>query len=239
MKLLDLSLPTPAENLALDEALLDQVETADTPVELLRFWESSQLVVVVGRSSRVAEEVDLVYCRDQGIPVLRRCSGGAAVVIGPGCFMFSVVLRFDERPELRMIERAHRFVLEKTAAALGSLQVDARFRGTSDLAVDERKISGNSLRCKRQSFLYHGTILYDIQPDAIARCLLTAPRQPAYRRGRTHVDFVTNVPLLPDQIRSALAAEWETCERVSDWPRAAVERLARERYLCDEWNLRY
>ena len=49
-------------------------------------------MVVIGRSSRTADEVDLEYCRAEGIPVLRRCSGGAAVVVGPGCLMYSVVL---------------------------------------------------------------------------------------------------------------------------------------------------
>jgi lipoate-protein ligase A len=49
MKLLDLTLPTPAENLALDEALLDAAEAGELPDEVLRLWEFPQAVVVIGR----------------------------------------------------------------------------------------------------------------------------------------------------------------------------------------------
>ena len=87
MRLLDLTLPTPQENLALDEALLDWAEESDPNGELLRLWESPQPIVVVGRSSRVRQEVHQAACADCGIPILRRSSGGAAVVVGPGCLM--------------------------------------------------------------------------------------------------------------------------------------------------------
>ena len=56
MYLLDLTLPTPAENVALDEALLEAAEAGDCP-SVLRLWEPRETFVVVGRSSRVAEEV--------------------------------------------------------------------------------------------------------------------------------------------------------------------------------------
>jgi len=70
MKLLDLTLPTPAENVALDEALLDAAEAGEINDEVLRLWESPTVAVVVGRSSRVEEEVNLVACQEAGIPIL-------------------------------------------------------------------------------------------------------------------------------------------------------------------------
>ena len=101
MRYLDLTLPTLAENLALDESLLDEAEAAARPLETLRLWEARQHGVVVGRSSRVAAEVRSEVCRDLGMPVLRRISGGAAVVIGPGCLMYGLVLSLRLRPQLR------------------------------------------------------------------------------------------------------------------------------------------
>ena len=98
MKLLDLTLETPAANLALDEALLETADEGADAGEVLRIWESPQPLVVVGRASRVADEVDEASCRAQGIPVLRRCSGGAAVVVGPGCLMYALVLSSRLRP---------------------------------------------------------------------------------------------------------------------------------------------
>ena len=61
MRYLDLTLPTAAENLALDEALLEEAEAAP-PLETLRLWESPQPLVVIGRSSRVGTEVEVDAC---------------------------------------------------------------------------------------------------------------------------------------------------------------------------------
>ena len=61
MKLLDLTLPTPAQNLALDEALLDAAEAGDLPDEVLPLWEPPQPLVVVGRSSHVAAERHVLH----------------------------------------------------------------------------------------------------------------------------------------------------------------------------------
>ncbi len=106
MRSIDLTLTTPAENLALDEALLDWAEDENPEWEFVRVWESPQPIVVVGRSSRVNEEVHAQRCAELAIPILRRSSGGAAVVAGPGCLMYAVVLSYQSRPALRDITRA-------------------------------------------------------------------------------------------------------------------------------------
>ena len=181
MQWLDLTLETAADNLALDEALLEEAEAANRPRETLRLWESPQVVAVAGRSSRVADEIRVEACAERGIPVLRRCSGGTSVLIGPGCLMYTLVLSCELRPALRLVEEAHRFVLSRVAQALDALSPgDLRCAGTSDLSCRDRKFSGNSLRCKRAHLLYHGTLLYRFPLDLIETCLLSPPRQPAY-----------------------------------------------------------
>src|SRR5438067_2221926 len=80
MQLLDLTLPTPAENLALDEALLEAAEAGELTGDILRLWEMPQVAVILGRSSRASDEVDLAAAEAANVPVLRRSSGGAAVV---------------------------------------------------------------------------------------------------------------------------------------------------------------
>ena len=74
VKLLDLTLPSAAENLALDEALLEEAEASAAAPETLRLWEPVQPAVVVGRSSQAQAEVRLDVCRKLGIPVLRRAA---------------------------------------------------------------------------------------------------------------------------------------------------------------------
>ena len=79
MKLLDLTLDTPEENVALDQALLDHAEAGGEPSELLRLWESPSPMVVIGRSSKIDTEVNRDFCRRADVAVLRRSSGGPAV----------------------------------------------------------------------------------------------------------------------------------------------------------------
>lgn len=239
MHLLDLTLPTPEENLALDEALLDTAEESAEPVEVLRFWESDRPVVVLGRSSKAAEEAQLDACRADGVPVLRRCSGGAAILAGPGCLMYGVVLSYELHPELRALDLAHRFVLSRLREALLPLASGVQLRGTSDLAVDDYKFSGNSLRCKRTHLLYHGTLLYDFDLALLGKYLGTAPRQPAYRKERTHRQFVANLSCLPSAMKQAITTAFGAAESLAVWPRELTGELVKERYSEEIWNLRH
>lgn len=238
MDCLDLTLPTAAENLALDEALLEEAEAAPQPRELLRLWESPEPAVILGRSSRLAEEVCREACERRGIPILRRSSGGASVVIGPGCLMYGVILSYELRPSLAALDEAHRYVLSRVAAAARQLDPDAEWRGTSDLTVRNRKFSGNSLRCKRRCLLYHGTLLYDFDLSLVGELLGVAPRQPEYRAGRDHGEFVANLPTTADALREALRREWQVDESRETWPKELVEQLVAERYSQRDWNER-
>ena len=236
MRLLELTLPTPAENLALDEALLDQAEAGSAPGEILRLWEPATPLVVIGRSSKIDEEVDRAACAERGVPVLRRSSGGAAIVAGPGCLMYAVVLSFDRRPALRAIDAAHHFVLGRLATALAEFLPDATHRGTSDLALGDRKFSGNSLRVKRRHLLYHGTLLYDFPLDLITHCLRTPPRQPDYRHRRAHRDFIQNIPATALQLRDSIATAFNATQIETAWPTDRTTQLAQEKYATDEWT---
>jgi lipoate---protein ligase len=230
MRYLDLTLPTAAENLALDEALLEEAEAGGAPCETLRLWEPRQPVVIVGRSSRIAAEVRSDACRELGIPVLRRQSGGAAVVAGPGCLMYALVLSYRLRPNLRVLSRAHRWVLDALAAALGAYVPDVRCCGTSDLAIGDLKFSGNSARCRRNHFLYHGTLLYDFPLSLVGRCLAMPPRMPGYRAGRPHDGFLTNLPLPRETIRQAVVEAFNAREPCGPWPQDRTLQLAGEKY---------
>jgi lipoate-protein ligase A len=236
VRLLDLTLATPADNVSLDEALLEAAEQGQIAGEVLRVWEPAAPLVVVGRSSRVAEEIDLAACAAAGIPVLRRASGGAAIVAGPGCLMYAVVLPYAGRHHLRMLDELHRHVLGIVARAVGTLGLAAEHAGTSDLALWGRKFSGNSVRCKHDHLLYHGTLLYGFDLTLLDRLLRMPPRQPAYRAGRGHADFVTNLPVEGAALRAAVAAAFGAREPLLDWPQAATAELSRTRYQQAAWN---
>jgi lipoate-protein ligase A len=238
MKLLDLTLDSPAENLALDEALLEQAEAGKSDDDVLRLWESPQTAVILGRSSRIADEVDVALCDQDQIPVLRRCSGGTSVVIGPGCLIYSVVLSYERNPTLRMVDAAHKYVLGNVAAAVTRYLPTASHRGTSDLALGDRKFSGNSLRCKRDHLLYHGTLLCNFQLGVMTRYLKPPPRQPDYRQKREHREFVTNIGIDCRELRVALAELWEATTTLKAWPESLTAELVEQRYRQTSWHRR-
>lgn len=236
MKLLDLTLASPAENIALDEALLDAAEADEQNDEVLRLWEPARSMVVIGRSSRVAEEVDLPACDAAGVPVLRRASGGAAIVTGPGCLMYGLILRYAGRENLRMLDQAHQDVLGAIATAIADVVPGVKHVGICDLIIGNRKFSGNSVRCKRDHLLYHGTLLYAFDLPLVQRLLRMPPRQPEYRAGRAHEQFVTNLSVSVVDLRRALIAGFAATEPLIEWPRERTERLVAERYSQAAWN---
>lgn len=236
MHYLEYTCSTAAENLAWEEALLRHAEECDGP-ELLRLWELDQPAVVLGAGGCVAAEVCQERCQEDGIPILRRASGGGTVLLGPGCLCFSLVLRYDRAPWLHDIRRSFVYVLERIIAALAP-EVRLEIQG-SDLTVGDRKVSGNAQQRKRRYFLHHGTLLYAVQSADYARYLLPPPRQPAYRRHRPHQHFVTNLPLSAAELRRRLIQAWEANEPFDPRPLwSHVQQLMLEKYTQSAWHLR-
>ena len=149
-------LTDPADHLALDEAVLMKESTEPgrlQPWEAFRVWEFTQPVVVAGRSSRIREEIDVDYCQTMNMPILRRCTGGASVVAGPGCLMYSVVLDHAVHQGLRKIDAAHQYVMSRVLAAVQQQVPSVSLKGICDLTWQNRKCSGNSLRVTRDRIL--------------------------------------------------------------------------------------
>jgi lipoate-protein ligase A len=243
MKLLDLTLPTPAENLACDEALLDVCD--EHGEESLRFWESRELFVVVGYGNRVASEVNVEECQRRGVPILRRCSGGGTVVQGPGCLNYNLTLRWDENSPLASVTSTNQHIMERNRAALAQLLgVEVSVQGHTDLAFWETessrwlKFSGNAQRRRRRALVFHGTILHAFDLSLIEALLRFPTAQPDYRASRRHTEFVRNIPAPPDPIRAAFSAAWRVSDSCKEIPRERIEQLRREQYESEAWNLR-
>jgi lipoate-protein ligase A len=248
MYLLDLTLDSPAANLALDEALLDACE--DGGPNILRFWESPEYFVVVGYSNAVATEVNVAECKKQNVPILRRCSGGGTVLQGPGCLNYSLILNFDPsrtevslsaQPDyaaLQTIPGANCYIMRRHAQALGAaLGRNVEVRGVTDLAIGDRKFSGNAQRRKRRALIFHGTALLDFDCELISRLLAKPSKEPDYRVGREHGTFLTNLKVDGACIKKALCKAWSAEEKSLSIP--DVKQLVAEKYSRDEWNLKF
>lgn len=236
MRRLDLTLPDAAANLALDEALLIAAEEAGAG-EVLRFWELPTLAVVLGAGGSVAIDVNVAACEADGVPILRRASGGGTVLLGPGCLCFSLVLQYDSAPGLDDIRASNRYVLNRAATALQSIAA-TRFEGISDLAVNDVKVSGNAQQRKRTHFLHHGTLLCGFDLTLIGQYLKAPERQPDYRHNRPHVEFVTNLAATTADVKRLLAVEWQVAGEYEAVPLELAHRLVAEKYARREWNRR-
>jgi lipoate---protein ligase len=207
MKYLDQTLQTPKQNLELDEALLEACETGSGH-EALRFWESKMPFVVVGYANQIAREVKTSACERDGIQIVRRVSGGGAVLQGPGCLNYCLVLKMT-RHALKSTTQTNCVILKKHREALGALSKEnIQFEGYSDLTLNHLKFSGNSQRRKRNCLLFHGTFLYQFDISKVKKYLRMPSKQPPYRKNRAHQTFLTNLDLMPYQIKEALKKTW-------------------------------
>lgn len=155
-----------------------------------RVYRFPAAAVVLGRGSRPEEELHLDRLRADRVPLLRRRGGGCAVVLDPGNVIVSVTV---PAPGLRL---AGHFAslsewLIRGLTASGAPGVIRR--GTSDLAVGDRKIGGACIYRTRDLLFYTVSLLVEPEIALMARYLAHPPREPAYRRGRRHAEFVTRL----------------------------------------------
>jgi len=207
IRLLDATLPSVAENLALDEALLIEAEERQGPA-VFRLWELDHLAVVMGASCRLLENVRVEPCRADGVAIARRSSGGGTVVIGPGALNVSVVLPIDAEPALKAVDTAQNFVLGRIARAIREVGPPVEVLGSGDLTLGRRKFSGSAQRRLRRHLLVHASLLHDFPLDRIDRYTLMPPRRPSYRDDRAHADFVVNLPMARGRLVDAILRAW-------------------------------
>jgi lipoate---protein ligase len=246
---LDLTLPSPAENLAMDEALLDGAEAGNID-ETLRFWEPREHFVVVGYANRVSTEVNKEFCAANRIPINRRCTGGGTVLQGPGVLNYSVILRADATSQCATIQTANTFVMErnrsavlaalqKTSASCAHIKPDVKVEGHTDLAFNGRKFSGNAQRRRRKYLLFHGSFLLTADLAKIEAALRMPSKQPNYRAGRTHGDFLTNLSVPVAELKMALKSGWSADMPFKPSSSHFPPKALVQRYENDQWNLKF
>ena len=125
-------------------------------------WQSPP-TVICGRNQVIENEVNLEYCRENNIVVVRRKSGGGCVYSDWGNVMLSFVT-----PDLGVEEVFARY-LEMVAGVLRELGFDAVTTEHNDILVGGRKVSGNACFATPRATIVHGTMLYDLDFDALAR----------------------------------------------------------------------
>ena len=157
----------------------------------LKVYIPESVSVVLGRGSKPDIELNLENCIADKIPIWRRGGGGCAVVLDPGNVIVSLVLPTDG---LGKINDHFDSISSWLIDGLKKVGLDGVHRaGTSDLAVGDRKIAGACMERKRNYVFYSTSLLFEPNFALMEKYLKHPPREPIYRRNRSHFEFVVRI----------------------------------------------
>ncbi|MGZ3535411.1 MAG: lipoyl protein ligase domain-containing protein [Thermodesulfobacteriota bacterium] len=169
-RLLDTGARSGAENMALDEALLE-LKAGEKIPPTLRFLQFSNPTVLVGHHQSVEEEVRLDYCKSQGIEINRRLTGGGALYWGRKELGWEIYISKKDPRIPGRIEDLYKRMGEAGSLGLRHLGVRAYFRPRNDIEIQGRKISGTGGTELSGAVLFQGTLLVDFDVDEMLRAL--------------------------------------------------------------------
>lgn len=175
--------PELAAHLAWDLLDLPPPQVRALPVQLL--------AVVLPYSRQPQREVYLDRCVAEGVPVVRRPSGGGAVLLAPGVVTLSALAPLTGGRSVEKLFARFCFLLADGLAAGGVSGLTRR--GVSDLCLGDRKVIGTALRLLQERVLFQASVLVDANLELIERYLPYPSRAPAYRGGRSHSQFLTTL----------------------------------------------
>lgn len=253
MKLYINSNTNPYFNLAAEEYLLTHAQD-----DIIMLWRNEPSVII-GKNQNAFAEIDFGFVRENDIKVVRRLTGGGAVFHDLGNLNYTFISpsggRLSEGIREGGLDFAH--FTKPIIEALCGLGVAARLSGRNDIIVDtddgERKISGNAQCVVDGTTLHHGTLLYSARMERLQGAL--KPDEDKLRsKGIASVrSRVANLCELLDDKALETAGDIEsftkyltdrlsegfgvTSEEFTDEMTAQIEKLAKEKYSTDKWNI--
>ncbi len=170
-----------------DEALLKDTES----VYRAMVWEPPLLFIVLGQSNEMEASVFMENAKADGIPVLKRPSGGETVILSPKTIVISVLKRGDPLTSPRLYFESYN---QKIIQSLENLGIsNLRTDGISDICIGDKKILGSSIYRNKDLVLYHAVLNRAESPALMERYLKHPLREPKYRQNRSHASFVTSL----------------------------------------------
>jgi len=152
------------------EAVAESVSRGDQPSTLI-LCTPSHPYVCIGVHQLLEREVDLDYCQQQGLPVVRRQAGGGAVYLNGGQQFYQVVVRGDEPWIPRPVNDFYALLLKPTVYVYSSYGLEAAYRPPNDVVVSGRKASGNAALTLGRARVLIGNVIQDIDPELVSRVL--------------------------------------------------------------------
>lgn len=159
----------------------------------LRVWVPSKTMVVLGSSNKSNKECYVENCEKDKVLILKRYGGGGTVVLHNGCLVVSLGLwvkdYFKNKFYFKVINQSLIDSLSLYHPSFKALYQD----GLSDLCYQNKKVAGTSIFRTRNYLLYQASILCDKNLSLLKKYLKHPSREPEYRKGKSHKDFVTDL----------------------------------------------
>ena len=156
--------------------------------------------VIFGRNQVLENEVNLEYCRERGVEIVQRKSGGGCVYSDKGNIMISYIS--GRGTERGIVSEVFERYLSELTSCLRSLGFEAEKSGRNDILVGGRKVSGNAFHQLPDRSVVHGTLLYDTDMDAL-EIAIRPPVEKLERHGVVSVrQRVVNVAEIVSQMSS-------------------------------------
>lgn len=230
-------------NMALDEAIMENVRTGTT-LPTIRFYGWQPSAISIGYFQGLKNEVNLEECRQAGVDVIRRMTGGGAVYHDvDGEVTYSIIAPVSLFPA-NIVDSYH-LICKDIIYALEQLGIHACFQPINDITIDNQKISGNAQTRRGGILLQHGTILYTVDVEKMFNLLnvdmvkVSDKLIKSVRKRVTSITAFSNVPIADVIIalqkafsrhREIILADYSTQEMTR------AQQLAEEKYRTDAWN---
>ncbi|MCL1927408.1 MAG: lipoate--protein ligase family protein [Treponema sp.] len=217
-------------NMGLDEALLESVAGSITPensagLPVLRFYGWNPPAVSIGYFQDLAEEVDLEAAERCGFDLVRRVSGGGAV-LHRSELTYSIIVNLNHPLAGKNLDESYRILCQGLIHGLALLGIESVFSGTNDILTEGKKISGNAQTRRMNCLLQHGTILLDNDVETMFS-VLKAPKEK--NKGKLIEEIKERVTSL----RSIMGREISFMEAENAFTRGFSEALGIELHKAD------
>jgi lipoate-protein ligase A len=246
-RLLETGHSTARFNMALDEAIMEARAERKVP-PTLRLYGWKPWAVSIGYFQRLREDVNVERCRELGIDIVRRMTGGGAVLHDAEITYSVAASEKDLIP--RSMRESYELICAGIIEGLRHAGIEARLSTQNDIVVGLDKISGNAQLRRKGTILQHGTILLDADQETTFSVLKSSGEKSI--RGRTCMakgnmtslkdlnidqDFQTMSRCLYEGFEKVLDTEFSR-ETPTEEELEKAETLSRTKYSSREWNER-
>ncbi|OQA22582.1 MAG: Octanoyltransferase LipM [Actinobacteria bacterium ADurb.Bin346] len=181
IRVIDTGHLTAAENMALDEAILEAREESSIP-DTIRFLSFKPHCALAGYFQDVENELRLDYCRKENIDINRRITGGGSLYWGTSDIGWEIFASSDSfSSRISVFEDYYRLFCSAAAAGINNFGISAGFRPRNDIEVNGKKISGSGGTSLKSCFMFQGTLLVDIDLEVMLRALRVPVEKLKYR----------------------------------------------------------